>query len=66
MPLGDWKAAWDFVHFPGTKMSLQFISYGRRAPLPAHPLFASPERSGEHYPNAEAALESTLIIGSQS
>ncbi|MBI2564286.1 MAG: DegT/DnrJ/EryC1/StrS family aminotransferase, partial [candidate division NC10 bacterium] len=32
------------------------------APLPAHPLFASRER----YPNAAAALESTLIIGSQS
>jgi len=32
------------------------------APLPAHPLFASRER----YPNAEAALASTLIIGSQS
>jgi perosamine synthetase len=32
------------------------------APLPAHPLFASPER----YPNAEIALESTLLIGSQS
>jgi len=32
------------------------------APLPAHPLFASPER----YRNAEAALESTLLIGSQS
>src|SRR5207253_11331848 len=31
-------------------------------PLPAHPLFASRER----YPNAEAALESTLLIGSQS
>ena len=32
------------------------------APLPSHPLFASRER----YPNATAALESTLIIGSQS
>ncbi len=32
------------------------------APLPAHPLFASRER----YPNAEAALASTLVIGSQS
>jgi dTDP-4-amino-4,6-dideoxygalactose transaminase len=32
------------------------------APLPAHPLFASRER----YPNAEAALDSTLLIGSQS
>jgi dTDP-4-amino-4,6-dideoxygalactose transaminase len=32
------------------------------APLPAHPLFAARER----YPNAEAALESTLVIGSQS
>src|SRR5207245_2909872 len=32
------------------------------APLPAHPLFACRER----YPNAEAALASTLIIGSQS
>lgn len=32
------------------------------APLPAHPLFASRER----YPNAAGALESTLIIGSQS
>jgi len=32
------------------------------APLPAHPLFASRER----YPNAEAAVASTLIIGSQS
>ncbi len=31
-------------------------------PLPAHPLFAS----REHYPNAEAALDSTLIVGSQS
>jgi perosamine synthetase len=32
------------------------------APLPAHLLFASRER----YPNAEAALDSTLLIGSQS
>jgi dTDP-4-amino-4,6-dideoxygalactose transaminase len=32
------------------------------APLPAHPLFAARER----YRNAEAALESTLLIGSQS
>ncbi len=32
------------------------------APLPAHPLFGS----REHYPHAAAALESTLIIGSQS
>jgi dTDP-4-amino-4,6-dideoxygalactose transaminase len=32
------------------------------APLPAHPLFASAER----YPNAEAALASTLVVGSQS
>jgi dTDP-4-amino-4,6-dideoxygalactose transaminase len=32
------------------------------APLPSHPLFDSRER----YPNAAAALESTLIIGSQS
>jgi len=32
------------------------------APLPLHPLFASRER----YPNATAALESTLLIGSQS
>ena len=32
------------------------------APLPAHPLFGSRDR----YPNAEAALASTLIIGSQS
>jgi dTDP-4-amino-4,6-dideoxygalactose transaminase len=32
------------------------------APLPSHPLFASRER----YPNATAALESTLLIGSQS
>ena len=32
------------------------------APLPSHPLFGSRER----YPNAAAALESTLIIGSQS
>ncbi len=32
------------------------------APLPAHPLFGSRER----YPNAEAAVESTLVIGSQS
>jgi dTDP-4-amino-4,6-dideoxygalactose transaminase len=32
------------------------------APLPAHPLFAS----GARYPNAEAALASTLVIGSQS
>jgi len=32
------------------------------APLPAHPLFGSRER----YPNAEAALASTLVIGSQS
>jgi dTDP-4-amino-4,6-dideoxygalactose transaminase len=32
------------------------------APLPAHPLFASRER----YPNADAALASTLIVGSQS
>ena len=31
-------------------------------PLPAHPLFASRER----YPAAEAALEGSLIIGSQS
>jgi dTDP-4-amino-4,6-dideoxygalactose transaminase len=31
-------------------------------PLPAHPLFASAER----YPNADAALASTLVIGSQS
>lgn len=36
------------------------------APLPAHPLFASRERSSERYPNAEAALASTLVIGSQS
>src|SRR5207247_51653 len=34
------------------------------APLPAHPLFAS--TSGERYPNASAALDSTLVIGSQS
>ena len=32
------------------------------APLPAHPLFGSRER----YPNAAVALDSTLIIGSQS
>ena len=32
------------------------------APLPAHPLFALRER----YPSAEATLESTLLIGSQS
>ena len=32
------------------------------APLPAHPLFAG----GERYPNAEATLASTLIMGSQS
>ena len=32
------------------------------APLPAHPLFALRER----YPSAAAALESTLLIGSQS
>jgi dTDP-4-amino-4,6-dideoxygalactose transaminase len=32
------------------------------APLPAHPLFASRAR----YPNAEGALASTLVIGSQS
>jgi dTDP-4-amino-4,6-dideoxygalactose transaminase len=32
------------------------------APLSAHPLFASRER----YPRAETALESTLLIGSQS
>ena len=31
-------------------------------PLPAHPLFASRAR----YPNAEAALESTLCVGSQT
>jgi dTDP-4-amino-4,6-dideoxygalactose transaminase len=31
-------------------------------PLPSHPLFASRER----YPNAAAALDSTLVIGSQS
>ncbi len=31
-------------------------------PLPAHPLFASRER----YPNASAALDSTILIGSQS
>jgi len=31
-------------------------------PLPSHPLFASRER----YPHATAALESTLLIGSQS
>ena len=34
------------------------------APPPAHSLFASASR--ERYPNATAALESTLIIGSQS
>ena len=34
------------------------------APLPAHPLFAPASR--EHYPNASAALDSTLVIGSQS
>src|SRR5881296_1678611 len=34
------------------------------APLPAHPLFAS--TSGERYPKASAALDSTLVIGSQS
>jgi perosamine synthetase len=32
------------------------------APLPSHPLFASPER----YPNAAAALDASLVIGSQS
>ena len=31
-------------------------------PLPAHPLFASRER----YPNTSAALDSTILIGSQS
>jgi Myo-inositol-1-phosphate synthase len=143
--LGNWKTAWDFVHFRGflgTKMSFQFIWHGcdsilaaplvldlvrltefarregeagpdaasrvlfqgvdgrkyrarldpgraglrlgpaalrdralealraegveavlwQTAPLPAHPLFAS----GARYPNAEAALASTLVIGSQS
>jgi perosamine synthetase len=34
----------------------------QEVPLPAHPLFASRER----YPEAEAALEGSLIIGSQS
>jgi dTDP-4-amino-4,6-dideoxygalactose transaminase len=32
------------------------------APLPSHPLFASSER----YPNAAAALDATLVVGSQS
>ena len=38
------------------------------APLPAHPLFASASasESRERYPNATAALDSTLVIGSQS
>ena len=31
-------------------------------PLPSHPLFASPER----YPNAAAALDGSLVVGSQS
>ena len=31
-------------------------------PLPSHPLFASPER----YPNAAAALDASLVVGSQS
>ena len=38
------------------------VTAAQTAPLPAHPLFGSPER----YPNAEAALASTLVIGSQS
>jgi perosamine synthetase len=33
-------------------------------PLPAHPLFASTSR--ERHPNSSAALDSTLVIGSQS
>jgi perosamine synthetase len=38
------------------------------APLPAHPLFASASasESRERYPNAVAALDSTILIGSQS
>ena len=37
------------------------------APLPAHPLFGSREPYlRERYPNAAAALDATLIIGSQS
>jgi len=32
------------------------------APLPSHPLFASTER----YPNAEAALAASVVVGSQS
>src|SRR5439155_12542598 len=36
------------------------------APLPAHPLFAGGSASRESYPNATAALDSTLVIGSQS
>jgi dTDP-4-amino-4,6-dideoxygalactose transaminase len=34
----------------------------QRVPLPSHPLFADSER----YPNASAALDSSLIIGSQT
>jgi hypothetical protein len=34
----------------------------QEVPLPAHPLFASRER----YPVAEAALDGSVIIGSQS
>jgi len=36
------------------------------APLPAHPLFESASALRERYPNAVAALDSTILIGSQS
>ena len=37
-------------------------------PLPAHPLFASASasESRERHPNTVAALDSTILIGSQS
>jgi dTDP-4-amino-4,6-dideoxygalactose transaminase len=41
----------------------------QRVPLPCHPLFAGPESVAsvaERYPNAAAALETSLIIGSQT
>jgi len=73
------RSSWEYMPFPRRlegRLELCPLPWHQDEPavhllrqaalLPAHPLFASPERSGERYPNAEAALESTLIIGSQS